>query len=172
MYLLKGQVQQAYGLGGVAGDLAAAAFGKYDDVRSCKASDLPLQVRDEVDPNSAYPNADVIVLPREAVSNVKTKLLGSGATVYCGGDAFNLVVSAFGLGGVKTFLRAGGWGVNEEVRPTAPAVHGRAFGRAGGRANPNAPSALARVGYAVLAVLVFAVLAYAKFQMRRHRHGW
>ena len=172
IYLLKGQIQQAYGLGGITGDLAAAAFGNYDDVRSCTTTQMPPHVLDELDPNRAYPNADVIVLPRDAVTNVKTKLLGSGATVYCGGDAFNLVVSVLGLGSVKSFLSQGGWSVNQEVRPTAPAVHGRGFGRPAGQPNPAEPPALARVGYAVLAVLVFAVIAYFKFQMRRHRHGW
>jgi hypothetical protein len=169
IYLLKGEAREG-GVAdgsptGVIGALAAASAGDPDDVRSCRAEELPDRVRQELDPKYVFPQSDVIVIPRGAASRVDMKWFGAVLEIQCGGDCFRVGSGMIRAGRIKTFLHNGGWTLGFPIQPTAQPVHGRAFGRVAGEAGPGAPSAALRFVYFVLAVVLCFIIFYLKYLM-------
>jgi hypothetical protein len=172
VYLVKNDTRQGLHAGGIVSNLAKVALDGFDDVRSCRVGDLPEHVRREIDPKSEYADRDAIVLPKDAVGRLQTRMLSSAVVAQCGGDNFTITVGFGKLGDATAFLQGGGWALGDPVRATAAPVHGRGFGRAPGEKSSNALSGGERAVYAVGAVVVCLLIAFLKFQMRRGRMGW
>jgi hypothetical protein len=159
-YLIKLDVAAGPGLGSELEMLLARALSRYDDVRSCRVSELPPQVVSELDPLGVCHAKDVIILPREAVSMVAASVWAGGVVVHCGRQKFVLVVERLALGGARAIVTEMGWAFGTAIVPTAPAIHGAGYRREGPGRNPMAPTLLIRIAYGVATVAGILLMYY------------
>jgi hypothetical protein len=159
-YLVKSAAARVHGSGGILGAVLQAAMEKFDDVRSCKLSELHETVRDAIDEKR---DLDVIVVPKAAVSRVTFGF--GGLKVTCGDDTFTMNPTIFTRGKTRRFLAEHGWQLDTALTPTMDPVHGEGLGRSDAEPAPEPPSFLARLGYAaVAAIIIIAIVAWKASQ--------
>jgi hypothetical protein len=154
IYLVKARRQQnAYGHGLVGVLIAAATAGTADDTRTCFVGQLPEAVRNAVDPKQKNMMADVIVLPRGAVTHLKIGGINNVMKVECGGNQFKLNTSYF-KSKLRAFLTDSGWRMNQEITPTTAPMHGRGLGRSAENPPPKQRHIALRILFVILAILL------------------
>ena len=147
----------AHGVGGLVGALVVSAMQHDDDVRTCGATDLPQNIRMQLDPKGKNVERDVIILPRAAVSMVKTSFW-TGFNITCGQDIFRISPRAFRGGAARAWLTANGWKINEPMQPTAMPIHGAGLNRPAGTVPPRQMGAMKRIGLILLAIIILIVV--------------
>jgi hypothetical protein len=143
---------------GTIGTFLSFAFGGSDDVRTCDVNDLPRPVWIAMGRKGPR-KCNVIVLPRGAVSLVKTRGFNNVVSVSVGADQFELTTGLFSKDETRQFLVDSGWTVDQEVTPTATAIYGEGYGRSSDEIEKMKPSALKRLFYIAIAVaLIVAII--------------
>ena len=166
-YFVKSEPARAHGTGGVLGAVLQAAMEKFDDVRSCKLSELHETVRDAIGDKR---NLDVVVVPKAAVSRVTFGF--SGLKVTCGDDTFTMTPTIFTRGRTRRFLADNGWQLDIDLTPTMDPVHGESLGRTEDEPAPEPRSFLERLGYAaVAAIIIIAIVAWKTSQNPAASYG-
>jgi hypothetical protein len=162
-YLVKGLKQSAGRQFGIIGMALAAAMDKPDDLRSCRLSELPEAVREQLQTWTKR-DFDVIVLPKAAIHRVSTTWYGR-IRIDCGENRFNLTSTVFTAGRNRRFLRENGWRLNQEMEVTSAPVHGVAVGRGGDDPGPAQPNLFQRLAY----VIIFILAAIAGIVLKANR---
>lgn len=148
----------AYGVGGLAGVLIQHALSKDDDVRTCLVGELPEPVRLKLDPKGKKAAKDAVVLPCGAIRHVKAGSFNNVLTVHIGGDKFTMDRGLFSGGKLKRFLTENGWTLNQELTPTAAAVHGKALGRTFEEMEKRKPNMFKRVALITAGILLIILV--------------
>jgi len=151
-YLVKYEPARVHGAGGLLGAALQAAMEKFDDVRSCRLSELPEAVREACNIAGVKRDLDVIVIPKAAVSRVTFGF--TGLKVTCGDDTFKMTPTIFTRGKTRRFITENGWQLDTDLMPTIAPVHGDGMGRSDAEPRPEPPSVWARLGYAAIAAII------------------
>jgi hypothetical protein len=166
-YFVKSEPARAHGSGGVLGAVLQAAMEKFDDVRSCKLSELHETVRDAIGDKR---DLDVVVVPKAAVSRVTFGF--RGLKVTCGDDTFTMTPTIFTRRTTRRFIADNGWQLDTDLTPTMDPVHGDSLGRAEDEPAPEPRSFLERLGYAaVAAIIIIAIVAWKASQNPAASYG-
>lgn len=167
LYFVKCEPARAHGTGGVLGAVLQAAMEEFDDVRSCKLSELHETVRDAIGDKR---DLDVVVVPKAAVSRVTFGF--RGLKVTCGDDTFTMTPTIFTRGTTRRFLAQHGWQLDTDLTPTMVPVHGDSLGRTDDEPAPEPRSFLERLGYAALAaIIIIAIVAWKASQNPAASYG-
>ena len=170
LYMLKGSKQAsatAYHLGGLAGALIQQAFAKDDDVRTCTVGELPEPVRMMLDRKGKKAAKDAIVLPRAAINHVKVGSFNNVLTVRLDPDKFTLNRGLFSGKKIRRFLGENGWTLDQELTPTAAAMHGRGLGRTFEEMEKRKPNTVKRVAMATFGILLIIAVIVARILLGR-----